>query len=34
MQIGSIPADAMPPRAPDEPVAPIGAVPDVDPPVH
>ncbi|MFM5895581.1 MAG: metallophosphoesterase family protein [Novosphingobium sp.] len=34
MQIGTIPEDAMPPRAQGEPVAPIGAVPDVDPPVH
>jgi hypothetical protein len=24
----------MPPRAPDEPVAPVATVPRVDPPVH
>ena len=34
MQIESVPKDAMPPRQPGEPVAPIGAVPEVDPPVH
>ncbi len=34
MQIADIPPDALPPRAPDEPVAPIHAVPPVDPPVH
>ena len=34
MQIPAIPPDALPPRAPDEPVAPVGAVPPVDPPVH
>ncbi len=34
MQIASVPKDAMPPRQPGEPVAPIGAVPDVDPPLH
>jgi 3',5'-cyclic AMP phosphodiesterase CpdA len=34
MQIPSIPPDALPPRAADEPVAPVGAVPPVDPPVH
>ncbi len=34
MQICDIPPDAMPPRAPGEPVAPVGAVPPVDPPVH
>ena len=34
MQVSSVPEDAMPPREPDEPVAPIGAVPPVDPPVH
>lgn len=33
MQITSVPADAMPPRTPDEPVAPVGFVPAVDPPV-
>lgn len=34
MQIDRIPPDALPPRAPDEPVAPVGAVPAIDPPVH
>lgn len=34
MQIANVPADALPPRAPGEPVAPIDAVPPVDPPVH
>jgi len=34
MQIADVPPDALPPRAPDEPVAPIHAVPPVDPPVH
>jgi len=34
MQIGSVPKDATPPRQPGEPVAPIGAVPDIDPPLH
>ncbi len=34
MQIAAVPKDAMPPRQPGEPVAPIGAVPDVDPPLH
>lgn len=34
MQIGDVPADAMPPRAPGEPVAPVGHVPRTDPPVH
>jgi 3',5'-cyclic AMP phosphodiesterase CpdA len=35
MQIkGPIPEDALPPRKPEEPVAPIGAVPEKDPPVH
>jgi 3',5'-cyclic AMP phosphodiesterase CpdA len=34
MQIRDIPPDAMPPRAPDEPVAPVATVPRVDPPVH
>jgi hypothetical protein len=29
-----VPPDALPPRDADEPVAPIGAVPPVDPPVH
>lgn len=34
MQIGDVPEDALPPRRPGEPVAPIGHVPLVDPPVH
>lgn len=34
MQIGAVPPDALPPREPGEPVAPVGAVPPVDPPVH
>ncbi|WP_439568759.1 metallophosphoesterase family protein [Sphingopyxis sp.] len=34
MQIAGVPPDALPPREPGEPVAPIHAVPPVDPPVH
>jgi 3',5'-cyclic AMP phosphodiesterase CpdA len=34
MQITSVPANAMPPRTPGEPVAPVGFVPAVDPPVN
>ena len=34
MMIEEVPQDALPPRRPGEPVAPIGAVPPVDPPVH
>ncbi len=34
MQIGEVPEDAMPPREPGEPVAPVGRVPAEDPPVH
>ncbi len=34
MQIDEVPEDAMPPRLPGQPVAPVGAVPPVDPPVH
>ena len=34
MQIHAVPPDALPPRTPGEPVAPIGAVPPADPPVH
>lgn len=34
MLIADVPADALPPRAPGEPVAPVGQVPAVDPPVH
>lgn len=33
MQIDDVPPDALPPRERDEPVAPIAAVPAVDPPV-
>jgi 3',5'-cyclic AMP phosphodiesterase CpdA len=34
MQVPEVPEDAMPPREPDDPVAPVHAVPRVDPPVH
>lgn len=34
MQIDDVPPDAMPPRTPGEPVAPINQVPRTDPPVH
>lgn len=34
MQLGAVPKDALPPRHPDEPVAPVAAIPVVDPPVH
>ncbi len=34
MQIDDIPPDALPPREAGEPVAPVRAVPPVDPPVH
>lgn len=34
MQIDAVPENALPPRQPGEPVAPVGAVPAVDPPVH
>ncbi|ANY19042.1 Calcineurin-like phosphoesterase [Tsuneonella dongtanensis] len=34
MKIDSVPEDATPPREPGEPVAPVNAVPRVDPPVH
>nr|WP_166177688.1 metallophosphoesterase [Altererythrobacter segetis] len=34
MQVPEVPEDAMPPRKPDEPVAPVHTVPRVDPPVH
>lgn len=34
MLIDDVPEDAMPPRQPGEPVAPIERVPPVDPPVH
>ncbi|SFG23040.1 3',5'-cyclic AMP phosphodiesterase CpdA [Novosphingobium sp. CF614] len=34
MQIAEVPENALPPREPGEPVAPVGTVPPVDPPVH
>lgn len=34
MQIDEVPENALPPRQPEDPVAPVGAVPAVDPPVH
>ncbi len=34
MMIDEVPEDAMPPRSPGEPVAPVNRVPPVDPPVH
>ena len=34
MQIGRVPANALPPRESDDPVAPVGTVPTWDPPVH
>jgi 3',5'-cyclic AMP phosphodiesterase CpdA len=34
MQIDEVPENALPPRKPEEPVAPIAAVPAEDPPVH
>lgn len=34
MQIDEVPENALPPRKPEEPVAPIGMVPAEDPPVH
>lgn len=34
MRIDAIPEDALPPRDPGEPVAPVHRVPEVDPPVH
>ena len=34
MQIRDVPEDAMPPRKPGEPVAPVREVPRTDPPVH
>ena len=34
MKIDEVPEDAKPPREPGEPVAPVGAVPRVDPPIH
>lgn len=34
LQIDRVPENALPPRAPGEPVAPVGNVPATDPPVH
>jgi 3',5'-cyclic AMP phosphodiesterase CpdA len=34
MQIDDVPENALPPRTPHEPVSPIAAVPEHDPPVH
>jgi 3',5'-cyclic AMP phosphodiesterase CpdA len=34
MQIRQVPENALPPRQSGDPVAPVGAVPPVDPPVH
>ncbi len=34
MMIDDVPEDALPPRNPGEPIAPIGKVPRTDPPVH
>ena len=34
MQIADVPANALPPRRPGEPVAPVNQVPRTDPPVH
>jgi 3',5'-cyclic AMP phosphodiesterase CpdA len=34
MQVNEVPEDALPPRRPEEPVAPVNTVPRVDPPVH
>jgi len=34
MQIHDVPANALPPREPGEPVAPVNRVPRTDPPVH
>lgn len=34
MQIPDVPANALPPRSDEDPIAPIGAVPVEDPPVH
>jgi 3',5'-cyclic AMP phosphodiesterase CpdA len=34
MQLSEVPEDAMPPREPGEPVAPVATVPRIDPPVH
>jgi hypothetical protein len=34
MQIDEVPENALPPRQPADPIAPVGAVPAEDPPVH
>jgi 3',5'-cyclic AMP phosphodiesterase CpdA len=34
MQIDAVPENALPPRTEGEPIAPVSAVPEVDPPVH
>ena len=34
MQIGAVPENALPPRQPEDPVAPVGTVPVETPPVH
>ncbi|QGN55102.1 metallophosphoesterase [Novosphingobium sp. Gsoil 351] len=34
MQIGRVPENALPPRQPADPVAPVATVPEHDPPVH
>lgn len=34
MMITDVPENALPPRAPGDPVAPVGRVPAIDPPVH
>lgn len=34
MQIDAVPENALPPRAPGEPIAPVADVPPVDPPTH
>lgn len=34
MQIAKVPENALPPRQPTDPVAPVGTVPEHDPPVH
>jgi len=34
MQIDDVPENALPPRTPEEPVAPVNQVPRTDPPVH
>ena len=34
MQIDDVPENALPPRQPGEPVAPVGTGPAEDPPVH